>query len=98
MNGKRKPAKESVGTKHQDAAQEVDPMDEVMREIYGNDWVAAGSSPVDHPVSGGERDGAGWDEMVTRARSMPAVDASFAGADSTLRLVSTPQLGQYQDV
>ena len=95
LSGKRKPAKESIGTKHEDVAQEVDPMDEVMREIYGNDWVAAGSSPVDHPVSGGERDGLGWDEIVTRARSMPAVDASFAGADSTLRLVSTPQLGQY---
>ncbi|KAI0656764.1 kinase-like domain-containing protein [Cubamyces menziesii] len=98
LSGKRKPPKELVGTKHEDVAQEVDPMDEVMREIYGNDWVAAGSSPVDHPVSGGKREGLGWDEMVTRAHSMPAVDASFAGADSTLRLVSTPQLGLYQDV
>lgn len=79
-----------------------DPMDEVMREIYGDDW-AGGDSPADLRPTARLQDrggrggiGLGWDNSLTRDGT-PPVDASFAGADSTLRLVSpsTPRLGLY---
>ncbi|OSD05688.1 hypothetical protein PYCCODRAFT_1165616 [Trametes coccinea BRFM310] len=78
---------------------EEDPMDEVMREIYGSDW-AAGSPDAGPSVRGGRgRVGLGWDDTVSRV-GYGAVDASFAGADSTLRLVSpgTPLLGESTNV
>ncbi|KAI0638867.1 kinase-like domain-containing protein [Trametes polyzona] len=80
-----------------------DQMDAVMREIYGDDWAAAGSSPAEGGESSvrmrerdGGRVGLGWDDALTRYGAAP-VDASFAGPDSTLRLVSpsTPRLGVY---
>ncbi|CDO71755.1 hypothetical protein BN946_scf184920.g39 [Trametes cinnabarina] len=109
LGGKRKPKNDSAGDRNSvpddtsvlDIAHEEDPMDEVMREIYGSDW-AAGSPDAGPSVRVRERGGGGvgrvglgWDETVSRYGFGP-VDASFAGADSTLRLVSpsTPRLGE----
>ncbi len=87
----------------EDDADDADPMDEVMREIYGDDWAGGESPAVLRPSArlqgrgrGGGRVGLGWDDTLTRDGT-PPVDASFAGADSTLRLVSpsTPRLGLY---
>ncbi|KAI0668627.1 hypothetical protein C8Q78DRAFT_1045232 [Trametes maxima] len=115
LGGKRKQKKGTPGASDGDAQRERvdapadelyeddgDPMDEVMREIYGDDWAAGTSPPADvGPASvrvcerGGGRVGLGWDSGPLRGYGMSPVDASFAGADSTLRLVSpsTPRLG-----
>ncbi|KAI9065571.1 kinase-like protein [Trametes sanguinea] len=104
--GKRKPKEDSGVGDNAEAGDvidiglhEEDPMDEVMREIYGSDW-AAGSPDAGPSVrvcgrGGRGRVGLGWDEAVSRD-GYGAVDASFAGADSTLRLVApgTPLLGE----
>ena len=73
------------------SAQEVeeDLMDEVMKEIYGDEW-NAGVSP-DPDTSG-----AVWGDVLAPGAFEKAGDASFAGPGSTLRLVtspSTPTLG-----
>ncbi|KAI0358829.1 hypothetical protein OH77DRAFT_1110417 [Trametes cingulata] len=104
LGGKRKKEEPPPGEgAYQEAGaaedDEEDPMDEVMREIYGADW-AGGCSPTEMGAASvricerrGGRVGLGWDETLTRFGTVP-VDASFAGPDSTLRLVSpsTPRL------
>ncbi|KAI8983257.1 hypothetical protein BD414DRAFT_490393 [Trametes punicea] len=76
-------------------------MDEVMREIYGSDWVAdtpaigqAGALSDPACERDGRHVGLGWDDSTVARFGVQPVDASFAGADSTLRLVSpsTPRL------
>ena len=64
---------------------EEDLMDEVMREIYGDEW-NAGVSP-DPDTSGA---GMPWGDVLAPGTFGRAGDASFAGADSTLRLVTSP--------
>lgn len=66
-----------------------DLMDEVMREIYGDDW-NPGLSPEHGGLGrGGAAAGLGW-ELSFMSRFGMAEDASFAGPDSTLRLVTSP--------
>ncbi|TBU30797.1 kinase-like protein [Dichomitus squalens] len=69
----------------QDEDLEEDLMDEVMREVYGDEW-NAGASP-DPDTSGA---GMPWGDVLAPNTFERAGDASFAGADSTLRLVTSP--------
>ncbi|KAI0757567.1 kinase-like domain-containing protein [Daedaleopsis nitida] len=66
---------------------EEDLMDEVMREIYGDEWNAGVS-----PEQGGRAAaaGLGWEDLLTMSRFGMAADASYAGPDCTLRLVTSP--------
>ena len=68
-----------------------DLMDEVMREIYGDEW-NRGLSPQLGGVrgAGAGAAGLGWGDMLTLGRFAMAEDASFAGPDCTLRLVTSP--------
>ncbi|RPD59450.1 kinase-like protein [Lentinus tigrinus ALCF2SS1-6] len=76
------------GAEHEN---EEDLMDEVMREIYGDEW-NRGLSPQMGGVRGvaGAAAGLGWGDMLTLGRFGMAEDASFAGPDCTLRLVTSP--------
>ncbi|PIL30751.1 hypothetical protein GSI_06919 [Ganoderma sinense ZZ0214-1] len=64
---------------------EEDLMDEVMKEIYGDEW-NAGASP-DPDTSGA---GMPWGDVLAPGSFEKAGDASFAGPGSTLRLVTSP--------
>ena len=64
---------------------EEDLMDEVMKEIYGDEW-NAGTSP-DPDTSGV---GMPWGDVLTPSTFEKAGNASFAGPGSTLRLVTSP--------
>ncbi|KAI0717530.1 kinase-like domain-containing protein [Cerioporus squamosus] len=68
---------------------EEDLMDEVMREIYGEEW-NRGLSPQLGGTRGAAASGLGWGDMLTLTRFGQAEDASFAGPDCTLRLVTSP--------
>ncbi|TFK86528.1 kinase-like protein [Polyporus arcularius HHB13444] len=102
--GKRKAKEGANGEKdggaHADAAasgaegeleheNEEDLMDEVMREIYGEDW-NRGLSPQLGGTRGSAAAGLGWGDMLSLTRFGTAEDASFAGPDCTLRLVTSP--------
>ena len=70
---------------------EEDLMDEVMREIYGDDWNGGSSPPRQMQGRVRRSAGLGWGEVIaTPTRFGMAEDASYGGPDCTLRLVTSP--------